>query len=325
MEKELISIVVPVYNVEKYIEKCVLSILNQTYEKFELLIVDDGSKDSSGEICDKLAENDVRIKVIHQENKGLSGARNTAIDIAKGKYITFIDSDDYIEKDYLEYLYMLCKKYNTKISICAQSVVTNKGKKIEYTDKKSEKKMDKVECIKNMLLEDGYSVSACAKLYSLDLFEDIRYPIGRLCEDNGTTYKLIDKVEYISYGSESKYLYLKRNDSIMGGQFNIKKYDLITLTDEMCEYLKSKNYNIDEVLEKRKMYARFSVLRQIVFATNRNIEVEDKIIKELLENEKNIMNNKYSSIRDKLALIVLKLFGKKGFILAWRIYSSVKY
>ena len=127
MDNELISIVIPIYNVEKYIEKCLDSVIKQTYKNIEIILVDDGSPDNCGKICDSYANNDKRIQVIHKENGGLSDARNVGIERANGKYITFVDSDDYIELDYIEYLYTLIKKYNTKISFCKVNVVFNEN------------------------------------------------------------------------------------------------------------------------------------------------------------------------------------------------------
>ena len=127
-QDELISVIVPVYNVEKYIDKCIKSIISQDYTNLEIWLVDDGSTDSSGEVCDKYAESDQRIIVIHKDNGGLSDARNVALDRMQGKYVLFIDSDDYIEKNYISYLYMLLKDYQSDISICNFKYVNEKGR-----------------------------------------------------------------------------------------------------------------------------------------------------------------------------------------------------
>ena len=128
--EDLITIVVPVYKVEKYIDRCVTSILNQTYKNLQIILVDDGSPDNCGKICDEYAKKDNRIEVIHKENGGLSDARNAGINIAKGKYIAFVDSDDYVSNDYIEYMYKILKKENAKISICELQIVW-KNTKIE--------------------------------------------------------------------------------------------------------------------------------------------------------------------------------------------------
>ena len=123
MEEDLITIVIPIYKVEKYLDKCIKSVINQTYKNLEIILVDDGSPDNCPKKCDEYEKKDTRIKVIHKENGGLSDARNAGIDIAKGKYITFIDSDDYVSEDYVEYMYNLLKQNNTKMSTCETQVV----------------------------------------------------------------------------------------------------------------------------------------------------------------------------------------------------------
>ena len=316
-EKDLISIVIPVYNVQDYLNKCLDSVLNQTYNNIEIILVDDGSTDKSGEICDKYNEKDNRIQVIHKQNGGLSDARNVGIKNARGKYITFVDSDDYLELDYIEYLYNLIKKYNTKMSICSYYIENIKGKRSDSGEGYKEELMSTEDALYRMLVEKGYSVSACAKMYELKLFDDVCYPVGKLCEDNGTTYKLIEKCEYIAYGNLSKYIYLKRDNSIMNSEFNIKKMDLITLTDEMYSYLKPKYPSLTDALNRRKNYTRFSILRQLVTAKNGNKELENEMAKYILTNRKEIMNNKATPKRDKIALIILQISGIFGFAISW--------
>lgn len=323
MEKnDLISIIVPVFNVEKYLKKCVDSIMDQTYQNFEVILVNDGSTDQSLNICSEYAQKDTRVKVINKINGGLSDARNIGIENATGKYITFIDSDDFIKRDYLEYLYYLIKKYNTKISICAYSVLMESGKEINYGIGYCEKKMDLKESYRRMLNEEGFSVSAWAKLYETKLFENIRYPKGMLCEDNGTTYKILAKEKWIAYGNESKYYYLKRNGSIMLSSFNIKKLDMIILTDEMCSFIEECENELKECAERRRVYARFNILRQII--NTENHEIENEIIKFIVKRKNKILKGKEYSIRDKFALICL-LINKKFFGLIWKIYSKLKY
>ena len=222
VDKDLITVVVPVYNVEKYIKKCIDSIINQTYKNIEIILVNDGSTDNSGKICNDYAKKDCRIKVIHKENGGLSDARNFGIENTTGKYITFVDSDDYIEIDYVEYLYNLVVKNKVDISICSMFIDSTK-KHINQGKKFKDNIFDTKKCYEYMLLEKGFTISAPAKLYLSELFRDIKYPTGMLCEDNGTTYKLIAKCDRIAYGCQSKYHYVAREDSIMRSTFNPKK------------------------------------------------------------------------------------------------------
>ncbi len=326
MNKEaLVSIIVPVYNVEKYIKTCLDSIINQTYKNIEILLIDDGSTDNSGKICDEYSKKDKRIKVFHKENGGLSSARNYGIDRAKGDYLTFIDSDDTLELDYIEYLYNLIKKYNTDLSICPYIVIINETKKYDFGKKYSEETLSTEEALKRMLCEEGFTVSACAKLYKKELFDDIRYPLNKLCEDNGTTYKIIMKCNKIAYGNESKYNYFKRPNSIMTSKFNMKRLDLIELTDIMCSDIEKKYPNIINACDKRRIHSRFSILRQMITCklNKEEKQKQKEIIKYLRKNKRKILKNKEFDKRDKLAILSLML-GKFVFKISWNVYDKIR-
>lgn len=322
MEKEpLISVIVPVYNVENYLKNCLESIINQTYKNIEILLIDDGSTDNSGEICNQISNQDVRIKVYHKRNGGLSSARNYGLKKAIGKYITFIDSDDDIEIDYIEYLYYLIKKYKVDMSVCAYKVIF--GNKIINLGKNYlEKNLTKIECLSKLLCEKGITVSACAKLYKKSLFQGIKFPEGKLCEDNGTTYKLIDQCEFIAYGEKPKYNYYKRNNSIMTSNFKINKLDLIELSDEMCDYLEKYDELRDEV-QKKRFHCRISILRQI--SESQNDKEYKPLINSLCQEIKNlgIKKNKCFNLRDKMAFYSLKL-GYIPFKINWKIYNKLR-
>ena len=208
--KDLISVIIPVYNVEKYIEKCIYSVINQTYKNIEIILVDDGSTDISGKICDDFEKKDYRIKVIHKKNGGLSDARNVGIDVSTGKYIVFIDSDDYVDKKHIEYLYNMITKNNADISICQFNIVyENSDIQItDFTKKDTIKIFDNKKALETMLYNKKFCNSACTKMYKKELFDDIRFPIGKLYEDLGTTYKLIEKTTKVVLGQRTTYNYL---------------------------------------------------------------------------------------------------------------------
>ena len=189
--KDLISIIIPVYNVELYLEKCLDSIINQTYKNIEILLVDDGSKDNSGKMCDEYAKKDNRIKVIHKENGGLSSARNCGIKNSNGKYLTFVDSDDIIELDMIESLYHLMNKYDSEIVISnIKNVFDGIIKKEKETDEI--RVLNNIEVLEEMLYGDAYYISACGKLFKKELFENVEFPLNKVYEDVGTMYKLYD-------------------------------------------------------------------------------------------------------------------------------------
>ena len=281
-----------------------------------------GSTDNSKKICEKYQKKDSRIKIINKSNGGLSDARNVGIENANGKYITFIDSDDFIEIDYLEYLYYLIKKYNTRISICSYSVFMENGKCIDYGKKYNEKMMDSEETFKRMLNEEGFSVSAWAKLYETKMFKNVKYPKGRLCEDNGTTYKIFAQTDTFAYGNESKYFYLKRQGSIMLSAFNVKKMDMIYLTDEMCDFIDRNNITPKIYTDRRRIYSRFNILRQINNSDNKDIEKE--MIEYILSRKRKILFSKVFPKRDKIALLCL-MINKQFFRFMWKIYCKLTY
>lgn len=326
METPLISIIVPVYNVRPYLEACLASLQKQSYPKLEIILIDDGSTDGSGVFCDEFAKTDSRVKVIHQENQGLSGARNRGLKEAKGEYITFIDSDDAVTADYIQYLFSLIQKYQTKMSICAIKELTLKNKEINYGEDYQEKVMSTEEALGRMLREEGFTVVAYAKMYQKALWEGITFPENAVHEDLGTTYKLIQKCPRIAYGQEPKYIYRKRNNSISSQNFSDQKFDIIKLTDMMCDQLATKFPYLSTTIDLRRMHARFSVLRQLVLAKNLTPEQlahEQEIIKYLKDHKKYITKNPYATFRDKLAIYTL-LISKQLFKITWITYSKLR-
>ena len=241
---KLISIIVPVYNVEKYIEKCIDSIINQTYKNLEIILVDDGSKDNSGKICDEYSKKDSRIKVIHKVNGGLSDARNHGLQIATGDYIGFVDSDDYIAEDMFETLYNLSEEKNADISIVSFYEYYN-GKLIGVRDSKEEIIMNKIEAIKELLIDNRIQSYAWNKLFKKELFENQRFPTGKNFEDIATTLLLFEKSEKVVLYEEPKYYYLRRDDSIVGIR-NTKTYtDYLEVIYDKYVYLKDKYPEIE--------------------------------------------------------------------------------
>ena len=236
----LITVIIPVYNIERYIEKCIRSVIGQTYKNLEIILVDDGSNDNSGLICDKYAKEDSRIKVIHKKNGGLSDARNIAIDIAKGKYLTFIDGDDYVSFFYIETLYSLINE-GYDISICGFKEVFEGGIDIDVNKRKKHKllRMDASEALKTMLYQKNFDTSACGKLYKSELFaKGIRYPVGKLFEDLGTTYKLFLDSKKIIYCDTEMYFYLQRGGSISNDKYNIRKNDYLHFAEDIYDVVK---------------------------------------------------------------------------------------
>ena len=212
MNKSIISVVIPIYNMEKYLNKCIESVINQTYRNLEILLIDDGSTDNSPGMCDEWAKKDNRIKVFHKTNGGLSDAKNYGIEHASGKFIGFVDSDDWIEENMYEELYKEAMDNNADIIICGRYLEFSNCKIIQSASKKSI--MTGKEAIIKMDSFGEFDMSSCDKMYRIELFENIRFPYGKKCEDAYVTYKLFNNSKVIEYYPVCFYHYLQRNNSI---------------------------------------------------------------------------------------------------------------
>ena len=215
MNNKLISVIVPVYNVRPYLKRCIDSIIAQTYSNLEILLVDDGSTDGSGELCDAYARQDARVQVIHKKNAGQAAARNDAIDIARGSYLGFVDSDDFIDCRMFEILYQDLTEHDAQIS-----TVTFQ----EFTEEKEvtvSRNLMSIECqagekiLQKLLLEEKIGDFSWNKLYRRELFKEIRYPVGRMMEDQGIMYKLVDQCTKVTYRPIRLYFYYQRPDSTL--------------------------------------------------------------------------------------------------------------
>ncbi|MBQ2835559.1 MAG: glycosyltransferase [Clostridia bacterium] len=270
MEKGLISVIVPIYNVEKYVKRCIDSIINQTYTNLEIILVDDGSPDNCGKICDEYAEKDARIKVIHKENGGLSDARNAGIDIAKGEYIAFVDSDDFIATNMYEVLYKNIKETNSDIAIANYYKFESED---EIVDASLDEKIivyNKEEMFNHMYDDYLLTVVAWNKLYKREMFSELRYPVGKLIEDSAIIHYLIDKTTKIVITNLQLYFYYQRTNSIM----NISKVALLDELDfvyDRVKFLEKKNmkdskvyYGTIDVYVNRfiELYCKFTETKQ---------------------------------------------------------------
>lgn len=210
-----ISVIVPVYNVEAYLARCVDSILAQTYGNLEVILVDDGAKDNSGAICDAYAAKDPRVRVIHKENGGLSSARNAGLDAATGEYIAFLDSDDWITPDAYGHLVEVMEKYGVNL-VCGgrYDVDGRTGEKTVGLCPQKEEVMSAEELVGRIFLWDGCDSSACDKLYHRSLLENFRYPEGKVCEDVPVTYKIVLSARRAAMSDRPFYHYYHRSGSI---------------------------------------------------------------------------------------------------------------
>jgi glycosyltransferase involved in cell wall biosynthesis len=241
MKAVIISIVVPVYQVEDFIKYTINSLICQTFKNFEVLVVNDGTKDKSIEITKKITENDERFIYINQENSGLSVARNNAIDVAKGDYISFLDSDDYLHCDHYEYMYKKIIEEAADVCVCDVDLVRENRSFITSRKNNYTNSIDGIEAFIDEIQAISILSTAPAKLYKKELFEDIRYPAGLFYEDKATTYKIFLKAKKVCFINKSLYYYTQRQGSITKGLSNKKIEDRITVLKNMKIYLKDRN------------------------------------------------------------------------------------
>lgn len=306
MTKELISVIVPVYNVEKYLKKCVDSIVNQTYKNLEIILVDDGATDNSGKICDELVELDNRIKVYHKKNGGLSDARNYGVERAAGDYIGFVDSDDYIDAEMYEKLYEAIKKENVDVAECNLKIVY--PEKIDlFTDQKYYQICNKQEYLEEYLKIEKIFGSACVRLTKADIAKKLKFPVGKLYEDTYYAYDLIGIVDKYVIVDNPYYNYLMRENSITNAKFNPRIFDLIEIVEKFHTNV-YKNYpSLKEAADCRKMYAYFSVLNSILLEEDfKNNSFYKQIIDYFKEEYTKLLRNKYITRNRKLSILLIK-------------------
>lgn len=245
MPKPLISIIVPIYNVQVYLRSCIESILSQTYLNLEIILVDDGSTDDCPAICEEYAQKDNRIVVVHKKNGGLSDARNEGLKISKGEYITFVDSDDLVSKYFIETLYSAISLCSVKLAICLVRCFFDEQKLIDERtttlfDIYDKKRALQQFCSLNFNKSTPF-ISACSKMYHRSLFDSISFPIGKIYEDVYAGYRIIDQVDKVVAVSCSLYYYRMRNDGIMGQKETHPYQDVLQPYQSAIEYFNRTN------------------------------------------------------------------------------------
>ena len=260
--KPLISIVVPVYNVEDYVDISVRSMLEQTYANIEVLLVNDGSTDSSGEHCKMWAERDARVRYISKENGGAASARNAALDVCKGELITFVDSDDSVDGNFIEVLYEAMQAENADISICGWKNETSL-EDVSMDRVRGSVCYDKTEALNKLFYQEDYDTAMWAKLYRAELFEKIRFPEGNIYEDIAIIYKVFERANKVVYSDYRGYHYLLRETGTTLKQFSRKKMDLIDVADEMEDYVLKHCPEVSAAMKSKYVRANFHIYLQI--------------------------------------------------------------
>lgn len=284
-QKPMISIIVPVYKVEEFLSRCVDSLLAQTYENLEIILVDDGSPDNCGSICDAYAQRDPRVKVIHKENGGLSSARNAGLEIAQGEYIAFLDSDDWIEPEAYETMLNLAQKYQVKLVCAGRYDVYGEERTVGLCPEKEEK-ISGEEVAGRIFLWDNLDSSAWDKLYHASLLKDIRYPVGKICEDVPVTYRIALKAGEAVMCPKPFVNYYHRPGSITTASVSDKNFHFSEHTEKIYTYIRENHPNIAD----KARYQRVRSLSHMMLL----LDTADKDVRKKYA-------DRYSKLRSQLA------------------------
>lgn len=317
-QDKLISIIIPVYNVKDYLEKCIISILNQTHTKIEVIIIDDGSDDGSSEICDELAIIDKRIKVFHKKNGGLSSARNMGLQYVEGEYIGFVDSDDYVSEDMYESLISYMKQ-GIDIVTCGRVIVypeSCKKKQVVYATS-GIKKMTREEALEEALQLKALSFSVCDKLFRREILEEITFPIKKTSEDLPFVYSVLKRSRFTINIGQAKYFNYQRQNSISRSEFSKRRIDFVLFSRDI---LSDVNYHFPRLLKQAEaMYIKNIIItiRNIENSSNKDkfSEQSRRLYKVVRRMSIRILNNQFiegAIKKELLHLLLRKLFHFSG-------------
>jgi glycosyltransferase involved in cell wall biosynthesis len=328
--KPLINIIVPIYNVDSYLRRCVDSLLSQTYKNIRVILIDDGSTDTCPILCDEYDNLDDRVISFHRKNGGLSAARNTGLDYLFSEspqdsaLVSFVDSDDWVEPDFIEFLYTLLIDNNAQIAQC--------GHLISYSDTCEEQKassqytqvLNRVDAIESLCRNGVWDVTTWNKLYRLELFQSIRFPIGSSYEDTATSYLLASSVDTVAVNMAPKYHYTQRYTSIANGNtWKSSKFDLITAGDQMANWVDIHHPNLSTAAMEKRVFVRLSTLSQMVNCNYSNKREINKIRQFIIKNAKTILLDPQAQNRDKIGILAL-MPGWLCYRMLWKTYYAIK-
>lgn len=319
----MISVIVPAYNVKKYVEKCVYSIINQTFPDYEIILVDDGSTDGTSILCDELAKKSDKIRVFHKENGGLSDARNFGMDKAQGEYITFIDSDDYVAPTYLKELYEPIEQDDVDVTITLLTPFwENENPVVKYKDGYTVVSAE--ESVRKMLIREDIAHSAGGKLYKRYLWKDIRFPVGRLYEDYLTTFFVMENVKKVGITNTSLYYYLQRSDSIMHYKCTERTVTIVEATEQVTPKIIAKWPNLEVEAKDLQVAQCLKCKQQILNEAPHKFEVVEKNIEFIVDrNKKKLLFSKKTPRKDKVKILFF-LLGDKIFKVIYNIFDGDK-
>lgn len=323
----LINVIVPVYGVEACLEKCVGSLLCQTYSRLRVILVDDGSPDKCPQICDGYAAADSRVIVMHRENGGLSAARNSGLDLLysgkvqePGEYIAFVDSDDYVAPDYLETLYNLLISTGADIAQCGHYIVFSQSRLVDKNRDHTVKVFNRTEALESLCYNGVWDVTAWNKLYKIELLRDIRFPEGRLFEDTAVSYLIANNAEKLSVNMAPKYYYVQRYTSTVNStEWKEYKYQFLTAGDEMADWIAANYPSLAAAGDVKRVFVRLSTLSQMANSGHEDAQRVAEMRAVIKRYRARVLKDPKAAKRDKLGIIAISL-GWPFYKFVWRAY-----
>lgn len=321
---DLVDIIVPVYNVEPELPRCVASLTSQTYENIRIWLVDDGSTDSCGGMSERYAQQDARIRVIHKINGGLSSARNAALDAIfnlapdeRGGFIACVDSDDWVEPDYIEFLYRLAADTGADIAQCGHWISFSEKREVCKSSELAVHLYSGADAMESLLRNGEYDVTAWNKLYRIELFHSLRYPEGKSYEDTATADLLCAKANLVAVCMQPKYHYVQRYTSIANGRaWSESKLDLLWAGDGMAERVVSRYPELSAAALEKQVYVRLSTLSQMVNTGYRNRKLAKELRGFIVCRAWKVLRDPRASTRVKLGVASISL-GCPFYRLVW--------
>ena len=303
-----ISVIIPVYNVKQYLEKAFSSVVNQTYKNLEIILVDDGATDGSGELCDELAKTDGRAKVCHKENGGLSSARNYGLKNATGEYVIFIDSDDYIHEEMIESLYEEAKKADADVSVCGIMNVYSTKASPQCQEVTLRFECGPKEFLKELLIGEKIPGSICNKLLKKEIADELSFPVGKIYEDAFYHLDLVQHAKKYVVTTKPYYNYYHRGDSITTQRYNPEKLNMIEAYTGYIKYIKKEYPELMPEAFFRLAYAYFVVLDSMLLEKEyKSLPDYKKIVGFLKKNAFLIFRNPIFRKGRRIAALALKV------------------
>lgn len=318
----MISVIIPVYNSEKYLNKCVDSVVSQTFSDYEIILVDDGSTDDSCRICDQYNKAHDNIVVLHQKNGGPSVARNEASKMARGEYITFIDSDDYVTNDYLETLYSGLILNDADISSVLMTEITEEEKPNIRNKSLDVFVMTGREALLDVLYQKNLDTTPCGMLFKRQIVLDNPFPIGRYHEDDFTMFKYFESAVKVVICKQIKYFYVQHESSIMHVKSDKIMMDEIDASENLVKYFSRADYNLQRAAESKKFSNYCQILGKYKNLKKYHPEIYSNISTFLHDSKWGILKNKECRVKNRIAALIL-ILGENAFLIAGRIASKI--